>query len=146
MRKVSHSPASSMCLQWVHPRYSSTGWEQPPIPATEFYMSFPYSSSLTKPSPVGNERYVRTSLPGFFRHHDERRPKISKKSWRCCFPDCGIIGSMVINTKTPVVRTMTSVSICGRKGWAEETPIRHNIRISTKSPPKGYSTSWGDHN
>lgn len=58
---------------------------------------------------------VREPLPGFFRHHDERRPKISKKSWRCCFPDCGIIGSMVINTKTPVVRTTTSVSICRRK-------------------------------
>lgn len=59
---------------------------------------------------------MRRSVPGFFRHHDERRPKMSKKSRRCCFPDCGIIGSMVINTKTPVVRTTTSVSICRRKG------------------------------
>ena len=67
---------------------------------------------------VRHDGYRRRSLPGFFRHHDERRPKISKKSWRCCFPDCGIIGSMVINTKTPVVRTMTSVSIWRREGQA----------------------------
>ena len=72
-------------------------------------------------------------IPGFFRHHDERRPKMSKKSRRCCFPDCGIIGSMVINTKTPVVRTTTSVSICRREGrhqaqhWTRVQILRSQI-------------------
>ena len=73
---------------------------------------------------VQHDRYRRGSLPGFFRHHDERRPKISKKSCRCCFPDCGIIGSMVISTRTPVVRTTTSVSVCRRGAGRGETAVR----------------------
>lgn len=32
------------------------------------------------------------------------------------------MGSMVINTKTPVVRTMTSVSTCGREAKQDQTP------------------------
>lgn len=52
-------------------------------------------------------------LPGFFRFHDARRPKISKYSHRCCLPAWGIIGSRVISTRTPVMSTTTSVSVCG---------------------------------
>lgn len=50
-------------------------------------------------------------LPGFLRFHDARRPKMSKYSHRCCFPAWGIMGSRVIRTSTPVIRTTTSVSV-----------------------------------
>lgn len=75
-------------------------------------------------------------LPGFFRFHDARRPKMSKYSHRCCFPAWGIMGSRVTSTRTPVISTTTSVSVCGEVVFHTNVTEEKQIRELKAHIPK----------